>query len=184
MIYNCLTDKELVDKIVVDKESRAYEVIYQRYFNKVQDRSYSFLRNKTLASDFANDIMAKVYEKLPGFKGNSSFSSWLYAITYNHLIDYLRKQKHSHYPSWNENNEIPEIVDESDAEIETLSYEKLLLILERIHPEEKALLLMKYQDELTLKYIASILAISEDAVKMRLKRARSRVVYLYYHTNS
>ncbi len=184
MIYSRLTDKELVDIIVVNGESRAYEVIYQRYFNKVQDRSYSFLRNKNVASDFANEIMGKVYEKLPGFKGNSSFSSWLYAITYNHLIDFLRKKKHSHYPSWNESNEIPEIIDESDAEIELLSYEKLLVILERVHPEEKALLLMKYQDELTLKHISGILAISEDAVKMRLKRARSRVIYLYHHTNS
>ena len=183
MIYSDISDKELIRIIVDDKNSRAYEAIYQRYFNKVQDRCYSFLHNKTLASDFANEIMGKVYEKLPSFKGNSSFSSWLYAITYNYLIDYLRKKKHSHYPSWNENNEIPEIIDESDAEMEELSYEKLTAILEKIHPEEKALLLMKYQDDLSLKTISVALAISEDAVKMRLKRARSRVIYLYHHNN-
>ena len=52
-------------------------------------------------------------------------------------------------------------------------------ILEMIHPEEKALLLMKYQDNLPGKQIAETLRISEDAVKMRLKRARTRVIYLF-----
>lgn len=124
--------------------------------------------------------MSKTFEKLESFQGKSTFSSWLYAITYNTVIDYLRKKKQLHYPNWNQNNEIPEIIDESDTEIAELSYEKLMEVFEKIHPEEKALLLMKYQDALSLKEIATSLAISEDAVKMRLKRARTRVVYLYF----
>jgi RNA polymerase sigma-70 factor (ECF subfamily) len=70
-------------------------------------------------------------------------------------------------------------MDESEADFEEASYENLLLILESIHPEEKVLLLMKYQDNLPIKHIAKTLRISEDAVKMRLKRARTRVIYMY-----
>jgi len=51
--------------------------------------------------------------------------------------------------------------------------------LELIHPEEKALLLMKYKDDVPMKQVAVSLRISEDAAKMRLKRARTRVLYLY-----
>ena len=51
--------------------------------------------------------------------------------------------------------------------------------MEMIHPEEKALLLMKYQDDLSIKTISEALRITENATKMRLKRARSRVIYLY-----
>lgn len=181
--YSNLSDETVLKIMKEENDPKLFEVIYQRYYKKVQDRCYSFLKNKPLASEFANDILAKVYEKLPGFKGNSSFSSWLYSVTYNYVIDYLRKKKQLHYPSWNEKNEIPEIIDESDADVEELSYDRLLVILEIIHPEEKALLLMKYQDELSLKEIARSLTISDDAVKMRLKRARSRVIYLY-HNNS
>ncbi|MDP2722852.1 MAG: RNA polymerase sigma factor [Bacteroidales bacterium] len=179
--HNILSDEAILKKMVEENNSHLFEIIYERYNKKVQDRCYSFLKNKQLSSEFANDILAKVYEKVPGFKGNSSFSSWLYSITYNHVIDYLRKKKQLHYPSWNEKNEIPEIIDESDSAVEELSYDKLMLILEKIHPEEKALLLMKYQDGLSIKEIAQSLIISDDAVKMRLKRARSRVVYIYYH---
>ncbi|MFA5418034.1 MAG: RNA polymerase sigma factor [Bacteroidales bacterium] len=179
--HSLLSDEAILKMMLENNNSHLFEIIYERYYKKVNDRCYSFLKNKQLASEFANDILAKVYEKVQGFKGNSSFSSWLYSITYNYVIDYLRRKKQLHYPRWNEKNDIPEIIDESDSGVDELSYDKLMIILEKIHPEEKALLLMKYQDGLSIKDIAQSLIISDDAVKMRLKRARSRVVYIYYH---
>jgi RNA polymerase sigma-70 factor (ECF subfamily) len=143
------------------------------------DKCHSFIKNRGQAEDFAADILSRAYEKLPGFRENASFSSWLYAITYNYSIDYLRLQKKLHYPNWNREHEIPDIVDESEPDLQNASYEKLMKIMEMIHPEEKVLLLMKYQDNLSGKQIAATLRISEDAVKMRLKRARTRVIHLY-----
>jgi RNA polymerase sigma-70 factor (ECF subfamily) len=147
----------------------------------VHDKCYSLLKNATLAEEFANDVLSKAFEKLDSFKGKSSFSSWLFSITYNMVIDYLRKKKQLHYPNWNRENDLPEIIDESDADLQEISYDNLLQVFEKIHPEEKVLLMMKYQDLLSLKEIANALSISEDAVKMRLKRARARVVYLYFN---
>ncbi|MBN1821133.1 MAG: RNA polymerase sigma factor [Prolixibacteraceae bacterium] len=178
--YNNLPDEEILQVILKENNKDLYDIIYKRYFNKVTDRCFSFLKNKLLATEFANDILIKAYENLHGFKGNSSFSSWLYSITYNHIIDFLRKKKQLHYPNWNRENEIPEIIDESTTDVEEISYDNLMKIFEIIHPEEKALLLMKYQHGLSLREIAKSLSISDDAVKMRLKRARSRVIYLYH----
>ena len=182
IIFNNLSDEEIIRKILTENESELYQVIFSRYFNKVRDKCYQFLKKKTLAEEFANDILSKAYEKLSGFKEKSSFSSWLYSITYNTVIDYLRKKKQLHYPNWNQENELPEIIDETESDFSEVDYDNLLQIFDKIHPEEKALLLMKYQDSLSLKEIAATLTISEDAVKMRLKRARSRVVYLYSET--
>lgn len=175
-----LTDEQLIEKIRSEGKNELFTLLHNRYFRKVKDKCYSFLKNKNHAEEFANDILSKAFEKLDSFQGKSTFSSWLYAITYNTVIDYLRKKKQLHYPNWNKNNVLPEIIDESDTEIAELSYDKLMEVFEKIHPEEKALLLMKYQDSLSLKEIAVSLAISEDAVKMRLKRARTRVIYLYF----
>jgi RNA polymerase sigma-70 factor (ECF subfamily) len=174
-----LTDEQLIVLILKDGKKELFSVLYSRYFLKVQDKCFSFLKNKPQAEEFANDILSKAFEKLDSFKGKSQFSSWLYSLSYNAIIDYLRKKKQLHYPNWNQTNELPEIIDESESEAQQPSYEQLLEIFEKIHPEEKALLLMKYQDALSLKEIAGSLSISEDAVKMRLKRARSRVIYLH-----
>lgn len=177
--YQQQSDEEIVLLITNSGNQELFEMLYSRYFKKVKDKCYSFLKDSKQAEEFANDILTRAYEKIAGFKGNSSFSSWLYSITYNYCIDYLRVKKKLHYPNWNSSNEIPEIIDESETDFEEANYENLLTILELIHPEEKVLLLMKYQDNLPIKQIAKTLRISEDAVKMRLKRARSRVIYMY-----
>lgn len=175
-----LTDEQLVEKIIREGKNELFGVLYKRYFHKVNDKCYSFFKDKQKSEEFANDILSKSFEKLESFKGKSSFSSWLYSITYNTVIDFLRKKKQLHYPNWNQENELPEIIDESGADITEISYDNLLVVFEKIHPEEKALLMMKYQDSLPIREIAVSLSTSEDAVKMRLKRARSRVVYLYF----
>jgi len=177
--YAHLKDEEILQKIVAEDNPVLFEILYHRYYHKVVDKVFSFIKDRKKSEEFANDILSKVYEKLPSFKGNATFSSWLYSITYNYCIDYLRFQKKLHYPDWNRQNVIPEIIDESEENLAGASYDNLLKILEIVHPEEKALLLMKYQDELSLRQIATTLKISEDAVKMRLKRARSRVIYYY-----
>jgi RNA polymerase sigma factor (sigma-70 family) len=174
-----LTDNELVGLIVSGDPARNFEVLYSRYYQKVFDKCISLVKNKELAEELTEDIFAKTFEKLPSFKHLSSFSSWLYSITYNHCIDYLREKRNIHYPKWNLDNQMPEIIDESTEGVEEITYENLLVILELIHPEEKALLLMKYKDNLSMKQIGEALRISEDAAKMRLKRARTRVIYLY-----
>ncbi len=182
MKYSCLdslSDNEIILKIKSDGVSEYFETLYKRYYKKVLDKCYSFVKSKTAAEELTEDIFSKTYEKLPTFKQISSFSSWLYSITYNHCIDYLRMKKKLHYPNWSKENELPDIIDDSDDVIEDINYENLVTILELVHPEEKALLLMKYQDNLSVKQISSALRISDDAAKMRLKRARMRVYYLY-----
>ncbi len=174
-----LTDDEIISRIRSDGATDLYSLLYTRYHQKVLDKCYSLIKNRGTATELTEDIFTKTFEKLPSFRQHSAFSSWLYSITYNHCIDYLREQKKLHYPSWNQENELPEIIDESTDAVEEIEYDNLMVILEMIHPEEKALLLMKYQDDISLKEIGKSLRISEDAAKMRLKRARTRVKYLY-----
>lgn len=174
-----LKDEEIIFKIRNENSSKYFEILYNRYYSKVLDKCYSFVKNRSVAEELAEDIFSKTFEKLSTFRQLSSFSSWLYSVTYNHCIDFLREKKKLHYPDWNRDNELPEVIDDSKEITEEINYDNLLAILELIHPEEKALILMKYKDELSMKQIGIALRISEDAAKMRLKRARTRVLYLY-----
>ena len=178
--YKSLPDDELINLILREGETALFEILYNRYYGKVRDKAYGLLRNRRQAEEFATDILARAFEKLGGFRGKSTFSTWLYTITYNYCIDYLREKKKLHYPEWNRQNELPEIIDETWDDPVDIDQERLAQILEMIHPEEKALLLMKYQENASVKEIGEALRISESAVKMRLKRARARVVFFYY----
>lgn len=174
-----LSDQELVQLFIDSQQRTVFSELYKRYIRKVENKCYSLLKDRQLSSEFANDIMSKAFEKLPTFKGTSSFSTWLFTITYNYCIDYLRSKKKIHYPDWDRNHQIPEIIEETPEEIGEISYQQLLEILDMVHPEEKAMILMKYRDDLPIKQVAIALRISESAAKMRLKRAKARVVYMY-----
>lgn len=177
--YKSLTDEEIVSVILLDNKKDLFQVLYERYSRKVEDKCYSLLKNKDLTSDSVQNIFEKAFEKLGSFRGNSSFSSWLYSISYNYCIDLLRVKNKLHYPNYNSSNEIPEIIDETEEDLTEINYKRLLTILDLIHPEEKALLLMKYNDDVPIHEIGNSLRISESAAKMRIKRARARVVFLY-----
>ena len=176
---NGLVDNELIIRILEGSCSECFRVLYDRYYKKVLDKCYSMVKDRVTAEVLTEDIFSKVFEKLQSFGQRSSFSSWLYSVTYNHCIDFLREKKLLHYPDWNRENEIPEIIDDTEEISQEINYGNLMKIMEQIHPEEKALLLMKYQDNLSIKQISSALRISEAAAKMRLKRAKTRVIYLY-----
>lgn len=174
-----ISDKELVQLFINSNKRSGFSELYNRYIKKVENKCYSLLKDRQLSAEFANDIMSKAFEKLPSFKGTSSFSTWLYTITYNYCIDYLRSKKKMHYPDWDRDHQIPEIIEENQDEIGEITYQQLLEILEKLHPEEKAMILMKYRDDLPMKQVAIALRVSESAAKMRLKRAKARVVYMY-----
>lgn len=174
-----LADEEILQQIVSDNKPELFSVLYSRFQQKVFDKCYGLVKDRVLAQELSQEIFTKAFEKLDKFRGESSFSSWLYVITYNHSIEFLRRKRKMHYPEWNNSNEISEIVEENEKEFATVKYNRMLQIFDQIHPEEKTLLLMKYQDNLPLKTIQETLQISESAAKMRIKRAKARVLYLY-----
>lgn len=141
-VYHTLTDTGIINRIKSGESTKDFEILYKRYYQKVFDKCNSLVKNRRLAEELAEDIFSKVFEKLSTFKQLSSFSSWLYSVTYNHCIDYLRERQKIHYPNWNLENEIPEIIDETEEPIAEIDYDKVLNILDLIHPEEKALLLI------------------------------------------
>ncbi len=171
------SDKEIIRLIKQEHNTNLFEVLYKRYSDKVYDKCYSLLKDKTLAQEFVQDIFCKVFERLTDFRGEANFSTWLYAITYNNCIEYLRTKKKMNYPDWNSSHELPDVIDELNEK--EINSERLMKILEFIHPEEKALLTMHYIDNVPIAYIQTALKISESATKMRLKRARDRVAFLY-----
>ena len=165
-----LSDIELVNQIVETKNTLQFSTLYDRYS-----------RNEDEAKDLTQDVFVKLFTKLHTFKGKSKFSTWLYSFTYNFCVNYVNRDKarkmddvsnslddHDYYLS--------EMVDIPDEDLLELKVKKLKVALENIDPEDKAILLLKYQDDVSVKDLQTVLKIGKSAVKMRLKRARIRVV--------
>lgn len=179
-----MTDEELVQFIIHNGNTSLFGILYDRYGQKVYQKCLGFAESRDAAEDLTQDVFVKLYLNLRSFRGEAKFSTWLYSFTYNHCVNYsksiLRRQRDNEV--LHEEALYVSIVDEevTDEEIFSLTVEKLQEALGLIDPEDKIVLLMKYQDDKSIKEIALLLELGESAVKMRLHRAKKKIVELYH----
>jgi len=180
--YRRLNDEALVKTIIETKNTLLFGIIYDRYANKVYTKCAGFSRSEDEAADLTQDVFLMIYVKMGSFKGDSKFSSWVYALTYNFCVNYVNRNKERKM------SEKSEDLDSTDASLSIrvedrslfhMRSDKLKRVLEQIAPEDKAILLLKYQDDVPIKELCAILNIGESAVKMRLKRAKARLIETY-----
>ena len=176
-----MTDEEAIEMYLATQNTNYFNILYNRYSAKVFGKCLSLLKSESRAQDAAQEIFVKVLLNLSKFSGKSKFSTWLYSITYNFCIDVIRKNKKSIGVLVDDINAIgEEVVDEvDDADILETNVIRLKKVLNEIPAGDKAILLMKYQDEFSIKDICGILNKSESAVKMKIKRAKAKFVKTY-----
>lgn len=178
--FHKLSDEELVSEIVKTKNTLLFEVLYDRYCDVVYNKCYSFSYSEDEAKDLTQDVFLKLFIKLETFKGTSKFSTWLYAFTYNLCANYVTRDTAKKI----EKKAVPVeeydhlLIEIDDYNLFQIQIEKLKKALDIISMEDRMILLLKYQDDLTVKELSKVLEIGESAVKMRLKRAKARVVEL------
>lgn len=180
--YKDISDEELVKKIVEKKDSTLFGVLYDRYSKMVYNKCYGFAKSQKEAEDLTQDVFLMLFVKLGSFKGNSKFSTWLHSFTYNFCVNYVNRDKGRKISD--KSNDIADTEYKLSAEVTDesllhLQVEKLKKALELIEPEDKTLLLLKYQDGVSIKELETLLEIGTSAVKMRLKRAKARVIETY-----
>lgn len=168
-----LSDEDIIFEITTNGRTELFGIIYKRYSQKVFRKCISFTKDADAAKDMAQDVLVKVFSQLHKFSGRSRFSTWLYAITYNFCVESYRKSTRVHMQELDENFDLKEEVE--DAEPLMSRSRHLARAMEQIAEEDKAILMMKYQQDLSIKELTERFNISDSAVKMRLARARQRV---------
>lgn len=180
--YRTLTDEDLVKKIIKDNNPMLFGRLYDRYATMVYNKCYGFAKTKSEAEDLTQDVFLLLFVKLNTFKGNSKFSTWLYSLTYNFCTNYVNRDKQkkirdNSVPVEDQNQNFS--TDISDADLFQMKSGKLEKALKLIDPDDKSILLLKYQDGVSIKELTKLMEISESAIKMRLKRAKTRIIEIY-----
>lgn len=173
--YIKASDETIIEAIINEGKTELFGLLYDRYADKVFRKCISFVQDRDVAQDMVQDVLLKVFTQLAKFKGNSRFSTWLYAITYNYCVEYYRRSQRYPTADIDDGSDIAEPDEQAERDLLGLRAEKLRKAMELISPEDKAILLMKYQDDTSIKDLTEHLDVSESAVKMRLARARERV---------
>lgn len=178
-------DEQIVKLILNERKTELFEVLYDRYSKRVFNKCLGFVNmEKQAAEDLTHDIFLKTYVSLGSFSNKSKFSTWLFSITYNHCLDHVKKSKKNQQGVEDYSFEESSAGEfdgpgHSEDDLLQLQVDRLKLLMAQLPEEDKALLLLKYQDELSIKEIQSVTNLSESAIKMRLKRGRDRLLRMY-----
>ena len=177
------SDDQLVAAIRVD-DRQALGELYNRYYKKVFHKCFSFTRKEEEAFDLAQESLMKAFDNIHSFKGEASFSTWLYTITHRHCLASLKKKGKFQFQTLEDNfsgeeeTEMASPVFEDD-QVRTEQEMIMYAVINALPSKEKDLLILKYLQGESIETLQEQYQISSSAVKMRLKRSREKLNALY-----
>jgi RNA polymerase sigma-70 factor, ECF subfamily len=177
-------DRELV-RLAKDDDKEAFEILVKRHQGRVFAVAGGILRNKEDVEDIAQQVFVKAYFSLKRFDQRAAFSTWLYKITVNECWDVLRKRKSRPLLYETELNEeqarqykASEDIQSPTADVSdrVASKQSLARLLEFVDERDRMMLMLKEVQGFSVEEIADMLEINGNTVKVRLFRARKRIM--------
>jgi RNA polymerase sigma-70 factor (ECF subfamily) len=177
-------DRELVRR-AQGEDKEAFEELIRRHQHRVFAVAGGILRRREDVEDIAQQVFVKAYFSLKRFDQRAAFSTWLYKITVNECWDLLRKKKVRPlvYESDLSEEQARQIVTSEergsiapDISERLEAREQVELLLEGLDERDRLMLILKEVEGFSIEEIAGVLHLNANTVKVRLFRARRRVV--------
>ncbi|MCS7265856.1 MAG: sigma-70 family RNA polymerase sigma factor [Armatimonadetes bacterium] len=173
-----MDEVELVRRCL-EGESWAFDELVRRYRDRVYGMALHLLGDRDLAEDLAQEAFLRAYQKLTMFDPNKgSFSNWLMTLTTRLCLNALKKRTYEQQWILEQTDETYELIETSDhltPEEEWQAAERRALvrqILSTLQPIQRAVLLLRYGEEMSIQEIAQILQVPVGTVKAWLFRSR------------
>lgn len=163
---------------ILNGDHNAYAFIVDKYKRMVYTVALKVLRNTEDAEDTAQESFIKAFQKLPSFKNESKFSTWLYTIVYRTAVYNLRRNK---IATQQINDDISENLLMEDDDAFTKEMNDLLVIknvkeaINKLPRMESLLITLFYINENSIAEISKITDLSESNIKVKLFRARKKL---------
>ena len=166
---------------VLDGDRNAFEELLLANQKNVYNLALKMTGGEEDALDISQEAFLKAYRQLGAFRGESRFSVWLYRLTYNLCIDFLRKKPRAGVVSLTQQDdddtrdiEIPDVRElPEDRLIRKETRKTIVECMDKLGSRHREILVMREITGMSYIDIASVLEINEGTVKSRLARARA-----------
>ena len=172
-----ISNSELVRKSQLGDKA-AFEQLVIRHQDLVFSLAYKLTGNREMANDVAQEAFIRAWKAIEKFRGDSTFSTWIYRITVNTAWT-LRKKAKKHITLNIDDTYEPIVIDEKkDPELVAINSDLssvLINALDKIPIEQRIIVELKNIEGRSHKEIADYLDISVTAAKVRLHRAHQKL---------
>ncbi len=177
--FSHLSDEAIV--IECKKDPDYFAVLVERYVPKLT----RYVRRRSLATsddidDLLQNIFIKVYRNINEYDSSLLFSSWIYRITHNEMIDWYRREKRRTTLSLDDDAQdiVSKLMSEDDHTTRFSNQEQKEHIIKRLnslHEKYKEILLLRFYEDKSYEEIADILKIPAGTVAVRINRAKKQL---------
>jgi RNA polymerase sigma-70 factor (ECF subfamily) len=180
-------ERQLV-RLAQSGEEAAFEELIRRHQQRVFGLVSGILRRREDVEDVVQQVFLKVFVSLKRFDQRAAFSTWLYKISVNECWDYLRKKKvrplvYEADLSEEQVSRLDGVVsaDQPPASSSDRAEARDLLerMMEKLPEQDRQLLILKEVEGFSVQELAEILDLNVNTVKVRLFRARARLMDVY-----
>ena len=156
-----------------------FESLYQEYFPMVFQLSLGFVKgDRPRADDLSQEVFINIWNGLEKFQGKSSYKTWIYRITVNTCLQFLRKdQKRRTDPIPETGLDMPSPGRNEAADEQS---ERLYQAIGRLEELDR-LIIMMVLDELKYEEIANVIGVSEATLRVKIHRIKARLKKLINH---
>ncbi|NUS37770.1 MAG: RNA polymerase sigma factor [Lysobacter sp.] len=159
-------------------DREAFAPLYARHRLRLHRFLLRQVRDPALADEFFQDVWQRVVAARRDWTPDARFATWLYRIAHNRLADHWRALQHRP-PAPADADERAARIPDPDTPERTLSdfeqRRRLQLALDALPPEQREVLLLRLEQELTLEEIGAITGVGRETVKSRLRYAMDKL---------
>ena len=138
----------------------ALEELVRLYYEKIYNYIFYRVMNESQAEDLTQDVFMKLTRTIHTYVPTASFSSFLYRIAHNTVIDHYRTMKHT--------EELQEIISEEDSMAQIEVKTDIEMVLSKVSEEQRECIILYYLQELSYREISIILGIPIPTAKSAL----------------
>jgi RNA polymerase sigma-70 factor (ECF subfamily) len=162
-------------------ETNLFSYFVNSYSNSIYSLIVRIVQTNEDAEELTQDSFLKAFKKLDSFKGDCSFSTWLFRIAYNTAISATRKRKIV-FPTMDETmmESVPDEAIETffDPDENEIKLQKLEEAIAKLNVEEKTLITLFYTEDKSVAELARVLDLTPENVKVKLHRVRKKLYVL------
>jgi RNA polymerase sigma-70 factor (ECF subfamily) len=181
-----LIEFEVIERAKSGDES-AFNQVLQAYRKRILGTIARLIGKPEDVEDVGQEVFLRLYYSLDQLRTPEVFEPWLYRLTVNAAYDYLRRQRRRHESRMSDLSEQQVMMADASAggkqskedARQTRVREQVQSLLDKVSTEDRVLLMLKEVEGLSLKELEKIYKVNENALKVRLFRARQRVLKAY-----
>ncbi|QNH20995.1 RNA polymerase sigma factor [Xanthomonas sp. GW] len=159
-------------------DAGAFETLYARHRGRLYHYLLRQLRDVALAEEMFQDVWQRVIAARQGWQPQAAFSTWLLRIAHNRLGDHWRAAKHRPATPADAELRTASVPDPDTPERQLSAFEQrrqLQLALDDLPEDQREVLLLRLEQELSLEEIAQITGVGRETVKSRLRYAMDKL---------